>query len=78
MLNVLNTPGGHMLILMLAAAAGLGMRMSGDSEFGTEIFEHASTLLLLRMGALDQLTNAIGKVKPNGNETNEETGKPQG
>ncbi len=55
MFDVLNTPGGHILILLLAAAAGLGMRVAGDTEFGTEMFQHAATLILLRMGALDQL-----------------------
>ena len=49
MFEVLNTPGGHILILLLGAAAGLGMRMSGD-PMGAEVFEHACTLLLLRMG----------------------------
>lgn len=77
MLQVLNTPGGHMLILMLAAAAGLGMRMAGDVDFGTEIFQHSSTLLLLRMGALDQVTKLIRKVEPNGEtQTPGEGNKP--
>lgn len=56
-LDVLNTPGGHMVILLLGIALGGGMFSAGSlygnaemASYGKEVIEHAITLLLLRMG----------------------------
>lgn len=56
-LDVLNTPGGHIVMLLMGVALGGGMFVSGSfygnaevASYGREVTEHAITLLLLRMG----------------------------